>query len=92
MVVYNPIWLQFILYIAIAGFPCLSGYMFVLAYEAFLETELGSVGVSLLLGTCAAYISYIGLLLAKFVPSKVIFDEIQFTVELKGIKKSYVWS
>lgn len=92
MVVYNPVWLQFIFYIAIAGFPCLSGYMFVLAYEAFLKTGLGGAGVFLFLGAGVAYISYIGLLLAKFIPAKVVFDENQFTVELKGTKNSYAWS
>ena len=92
MAVYNPIWLQFIFYIAIAGFPCLSGYMFYLAYEAFPNSGLSGAGVFLFLGLAVAYISYIGLLLAKFVPAKVVFDESQFTVEMKGAKNSYAWS
>ncbi|MFT2092244.1 hypothetical protein [Paraglaciecola sp. 2405UD69-4] len=92
MVVYNPIWLQLIFYIGIIAFPCLSGYMFYLAYEAFSKTGISGTGIFLFLGVAVAYISYIGLLLAKFVPAKVIFDESQFTVEMQGTKCSYAWS
>ncbi|RUO38645.1 hypothetical protein CWE13_03085 [Aliidiomarina shirensis] len=92
MVVYNPIWIQFILYVAIVSFPCLSGYMFYLAYEALPKSGLSGAGIFIFLGAGVAYISYIGLLLAKFVPAKVVFDDSQFTVEIKGTKNSYAWS
>ena len=92
MIVYNPIWLQFIFYFAIVGFPCLSGYMFYLAYAAFPNSGLSGTSVFLFLGFAVAYISYIGLLLAKFVPAKVVFEESQFSVEMRGSKNTYAWS
>ncbi len=92
MVVYNPAWLQIILYIAILGFPFLSGCMFYLAYEAFAKSSISGAVIFLFLGAGVAYISYFGLLYAKFVSAKVAFDESQFTVEINGSKRSYDWS
>jgi len=92
MVVHNPIWLQLIFYFAIAGFPCLSGYMFYLAYEVIPKSGFAGAGVFILLGAGVAYISYIGLLLAKFVPARLVFDESQFTVDMRGSKTTYSWS
>ena len=92
MVVYNPIWLQLVFYLGIAGFPCLSGYMFYLAYDYFLKAGLSGSLVLVFLGAGVAYISYIGILLAKFVPAKVEFNESQFHVSMKGSQTVYKWS
>ncbi len=90
--VHNPVWLQVILYLAIAAFPCLSGYMFYSAYEAIHNSGLGGAVVFIFLGVGVAYISYIGFLLAKFVSARVEFDEQQFTVSIKDDKTAYKWS
>lgn len=82
MTVYNPIWLQIIFYIAIAGFPCLSLYMFYLAYEAYAQSGLAGAAGFLFLGVGIAYISYIGLLLTKFVSAKLEYDELHFILIL----------
>ena len=92
MIVYNPIWLQLILYAAIVVFPCLSGYMFYLSYDALANSELSKFLGFTVFGMIAAYPSYIGLLLVKFVSAKIVFDEAGFVVEVKGFKRSYVWS
>ena len=91
MVVYNPKWLQIVLYIAIAGFPCLSGYMFYLAYESFPKPGL-SGDVFIFLGLGCVYISYIGILLAKFVPAKVEFNDAGFKVIVRNTESVYNWS
>lgn len=91
MVVYNPKWLQMIFFLAIAGFPCLSIYMFYLAYGAFLNSGISGAAVLILIGGGGAYISYIGILLAKFVPAKVEFDDAVFKVTIKNVETVYKW-
>jgi len=56
MVVYNPIWFQIVFYIAILGFPCLSGYMFYLAYDVFPKSGLIGSAAFIFLGVSTAYI------------------------------------
>jgi hypothetical protein len=64
--VHSPKWLQVIFYIGVTLFPCLSAYMFYLAFEAYLKfSTIASVGPFLFLGFEALYSSYIGIKLSK---------------------------
>jgi hypothetical protein len=90
--VYNPKWLQAIFYVGIAGFPCLSGYMFYLAFEVYLKTGISSAAVFVILGIGVSYISYIGLILAKFVSAKVEFSDDEFKVIMKNNVVTYKWT
>ena len=75
-----------------AGFPCLSAYMFYLVYEATMRNEFSVVAPFIFLGCGVAYISYIGLILAKYVPARVQHDDEGFEVELGENKKLYSWN
>jgi hypothetical protein len=91
--VHNPKWLQVIFYSAVALFPCLSAYMFYLAFEAYLEfSNIANVAPFLFLGFGVLYISYIGIKLSKFIPAKVTHTTEGFTVLLSGNTNSYLWS
>ncbi len=90
--VYNPRWFQVIIYIAVVGFPCLSAYMFYLAYEETTQNRLYTAAPFIFLGCGVAYISYIGLILAKYVSARVQYNDEGFEVELGENKNLYSWN
>ena len=93
MRVHNPIGLQVIFYIAVVAFPLLSGYMFYLLYETYLEFEAININAITFAfcGVATGYFSYIGIILSKFIAAEVNFDEQQFTICRKNSQQTYQW-
>lgn len=90
--VYNPKWLQVILYIAIMAFPICSLYLFYLSLDAFADPNVQNQYLYLGLAIAVAYISYIGLLLFKYVSYKLEFNDHQVRITTKHHTKVYKWN
>ena len=91
MTVHNPRWLQIIFYLAILGSPLLAGYIFFLGITSFQSSIVLGL-TTIFIAFCVAYMSYIGIRLAKFVPVKVTFDDQQFHVAIENVTTTYQWS
>lgn len=91
MVVHNPLWLQFMLYLAVAALPCLSGYMLYLGIDAVAQSKEGA-SAFFMIGAGFAYLTYIAFKLSHFVSATVTFNDYFFCVSQNGEEKTYRWS
>jgi hypothetical protein len=89
--VYNPKWIQIILYIAILAFPICSLYLFYLSLDAFADHKAHSQYLYLGLALAMTYISYIGLLYFKYVNYKLEFNDYQVRITTNVNTKVYKW-
>ncbi len=87
----NPRWLQIIFYVAILVSPLLAAYVFYLGVSTFATSVFFGLCI-LVVAFGLAYLSYLGIRFAKFVPAKATFDDEQFHVMIGDITSSHQWS
>jgi hypothetical protein len=90
--VFNPKWLQIVLYMVVTLLFCLTMFLFYWATIIIIEEGMvGSVPI-LFFGATFGYVSYITSTLVKYIPAKLTYHEKGFSVELKGNTYQYSWT
>ena len=90
--VFNPKWLQIVIYMVITLLFCSTIFSFYWATIVVVEEGIaGSIPI-LFFASVFGYVSFITFTLVKFIPAKLTYDEKGFIVELAGNTQHYSWS
>lgn len=92
MVIHNPTWLQIIFYAGILALPLGAVYSLYWTVEIYSTSGIAGGLVMACATGVLTYIAWLGVILAKFVPAKVEFDDLTFDVQVKGESTEYKWS